>query len=92
MSTKLMSVLAVALLPLTGATSRVPKYQPGGWCYLCMCHAVDENKCAQDCIRMQHGKKIIEEPEMNACTNSCLDHGVKQIFPEELKEPELSER
>jgi hypothetical protein len=23
------------------------------------------------CIRLQHGKKIVEEPQMNVCTNEC---------------------
>jgi hypothetical protein len=41
---------------------------------------VDENRCAQVCVKMQHGTKIIEEPEMNACTGSCLRYGVRQIF------------
>jgi hypothetical protein len=45
-----------------------------------MCHSVDENKCAGVCVKMQHGTKIIEEPEMKACTKSCLRHAVKQIF------------
>jgi len=29
---------------------------------------------------MQHGTRIVEESEMNACTRSCLKHGVRQIF------------
>jgi hypothetical protein len=29
---------------------------------------------------MQHGTKIIEEPEMKACTQACLQKGVTQIF------------
>ena len=29
---------------------------------------------------MQYGKRIIEEPEMNACTKNCLKQGVRQIF------------
>jgi hypothetical protein len=28
---------------------------------------------------MQHSKRIIEEPEMNACTGSCRRQGVKQV-------------
>lgn len=28
---------------------------------------------------MQHGTKIIEEPEMKSCTKSCLRQGVKQV-------------
>ena len=83
---KFMSAMFVfVVLSVTGATARAPKYEPGGWCCLCMCHALDENKCAPVCVRMQHGwKKIIEEPEMKSCTKSCLRHGVKQIFPEQF--------
>jgi hypothetical protein len=89
---RLVSTLMLALLPLRGATSRVQKYEAGGWCCLCMCHAVDENQCAQVCVRMQHGNKIIEEPEMEACTKSCLQQGVKQIFPKDAETTELGER
>jgi hypothetical protein len=71
----------LASLSLTGATPQVQKYEPGGWCCLCMCHSIDENKCARVCVQMQHGTKIIEEPEMKACTKTCLRYGVKQIFP-----------
>jgi hypothetical protein len=78
------AIVVFALLSVTGATARVPKYEPGGWCCLCMCHAMDENKCAPVCVRMQHGRKIIEEPEMKSCTKSCLRHGVKQIFSDEF--------
>jgi hypothetical protein len=73
-----------AVLSVTGATARAPKYEPGGWCCLCMCHALDENKCAPACVRLQHGRKIIEEPEMKSCTKSCLRHGVTQVFPEQF--------
>ena len=65
---------------LTGAPRPVPTTEPGGLCCLCMCHSADENKCARVCVKMQHGAKIIEEPEMKACTKSCLRHSVKQIF------------
>lgn len=78
------AILVFALLSMTGATARISKYEPGGWCCLCMCHAVDEKKCASVCVKMQHGRKIIEEPEMKSCTKSCLRYGVKQIFPEEF--------
>jgi hypothetical protein len=76
-----LAVLAVifAALPLTGV-SRPAQQRERALCCLCMCHSVDENQCAQVCIHMQHGKKIIEEPEMNACTKSCERHGVRQIF------------
>jgi len=75
-------VVILASLALAGATRQ--KNEPGGWCCLCMCHSVDENKCAGVCVKMQHGKKVIEEPQMRVCTNSCLRHGVKQIFPPEV--------
>ena len=75
------AILAVILasLPLTGV-SRSAHQRERGLCCLCVCHSVDENQCAQVCINMQQGTKIIEEPEMNACTKSCLRHGVRQIF------------
>ena len=71
-----------AFLVLTGETRQ--KDEPGGWCCLCMCHSVDEHKCASVCVKMQQGRKIIEEPKMKECTNSCLRQGVKQIFPEQV--------
>ena len=40
-------------------------------CCLCMCRAHDETKCSAMCIRLQHGKKIVEEPEMIKCTAKC---------------------
>jgi len=74
-------VLVIASLSLSDAARKSAKYEPGGWCCLCMCHSVDENRCAAVCVRLQHGKRIIEEPTMVACTQICLRHGVKQIFP-----------
>jgi hypothetical protein len=71
-------VVLLTALSLNGA-ARPPKVEPGGWCCLCMCHAVDENKCAQVCIKMQHGTRVIEEPEMVACTKSCQRIGVKRV-------------
>jgi hypothetical protein len=71
--------LLVASLPLTGISRPVPQHERA-LCCLCMCHSVDEGQCSQACVRMQHGTKIIEEPEMNACTKSCLKQGVRQIF------------
>ena len=75
------AVLAVVLisLPLTGV-SRPAAKRERALCCLCMCHSVDENQCAQECVNMQHGSKIIEEPDMNACTKSCVNRGVRQIF------------
>lgn len=75
------AVLAVVLisLPLTGV-SRPSGKRERALCCLCMCHSVDENQCAQVCVKMQHGTKVIEEPEMNACTKSCVKQGVRQIF------------
>jgi hypothetical protein len=75
------AVLAVVLvaLPMTGV-SRPIQQSERALCCLCMCHSFDENRCAKACINMQRGTKIIEEPEMKACTKSCLRHGVRQIF------------
>lgn len=75
------AILAVLLasLPLTGVSRPAPKRERA-LCCLCMCHSVDENQCTQACVRMQQGRKIIEEPEMNACTKSCVKQGVRQIF------------
>ena len=76
-----LAILGVILasLPLTGVSRPVPERQ-GGLCCLCMCHSVDESQCARDCVKMQHGTKIIEESEMNRCTKTCLKHGVRQIL------------
>ena len=48
-------------------------------CCLCMCRAKDETTCSAMCIRLQHGKKIVEEPEMNVCTKECRRVHVKPI-------------
>ena len=69
----------LAALPLTGEPRPVGE-QEHALCCLCMCHSVDETQCAQACIKMQHGTKIVEEPAMNACTKTCLKHGVRQIL------------
>jgi hypothetical protein len=73
-------VIVLVSSSVTGASPQLPTNEPGGLCCLCMCHSVDENKCAGVCVKMQHGTKIIEEPEMKACTKSCIRHAVKQIF------------
>lgn len=52
-----------------GQAHRVP--EPHANCCLCMCRAHDETKCSAMCIRLQHGKKIVEEPEMIKCTAEC---------------------
>ena len=48
-------------------------------CCLCMCRAKDETKCSRMCIRLQHGKKIVEEPEMKKCTKTCERKHVEQV-------------
>lgn len=75
-----LALLAVVIgfLPLTGV-SRTAAKRERALCCLCMCHSADENQCAQVCVNMQHSARIIEEPEMNACTKSCLKRGVRQI-------------
>ena len=73
-------LVSVAGLLLTGGSRPVAADERGGLCCLCMCHSADESKCARACVKMQHGTKIIEEPEMKSCTRSCLQKGVTQIF------------
>ena len=73
-------MVSLAGLSLTGASRPVAADARGGLCCLCMCHAADESKCTRACVKMQHGTKIIEEPEMKACTQACLQKGVTQIF------------
>lgn len=73
-------MVSLAGLSLTGASRPVAADARGGLCCLCMCHSADESKCTRACVKMQHGTKIIEEPEMKACTQSCLQKGVTQIF------------
>ena len=76
-----LAIFAVILasLPLTGV-SRPSLEAQAGLCCLCMCHSVNETQCSRECVRMQHGTKIIEESEMNVCTKTCLKQGVRQIF------------
>jgi len=74
----LFGIVLLAALSLQGAAP-MSKSEPAGWCCLCMCHAVDESKCSRECIQMQHGKRVIEEPEMVSCTQSCQSLGVKQV-------------
>ena len=73
-------MVSLAGLSLTGASRPVAVDARGGLCCLCMCHAADESKCTRVCVKMQHGTRIIEEPEMKACTQSCIQKGVTQIF------------
>ena len=60
----------MAMVITTAMVAQV-KPEPHANCCLCMCHAKDETKCSMMCIRLQHGKKIVELPEMDACTNEC---------------------
>jgi hypothetical protein len=53
--------------------------EPHANCCLCMCHAKDETKCSAMCVRLQHGKKIVEEPEMIVCTRTCKKVHVKTV-------------
>lgn len=66
-------VLVLAMLTITAMVAQVhtKPTDPHANCCLCMCRAKDETKCSAMCIRLQHGKKIVEEPQMNACTNEC---------------------
>lgn len=73
-------IVTLAGLSLTGASGPVAADEPAGLCCLCMCHSADESKCTRECVKMQHGTKIIEEPEIKTCTRSCIQKGVTQIF------------
>jgi hypothetical protein len=53
---------------------------PHANCCLCMCRAKDETLCSRMCIRLQHGKKIVEEPEMIVCAHECERIPVKQVI------------
>jgi hypothetical protein len=74
------SAVVMASLSLVGDSGQPPRSEPAGLCCLCACRSVDESKCARRCVQMQHGTKIIAEPQMNACTHACLRKGVRQIF------------
>jgi hypothetical protein len=55
--------------------------EPYANCCLCSCHAKDETKCSAMCIRLQHGKKIVELSEMNKCTKECKRVHVVTVKP-----------
>ena len=71
-------LLFVLLMGLSGQVVQ-PLNTPHANCCLCMCHAQDETLCSRMCIRLQHGKKIIEEPEMIVCTRECERVHVKKL-------------
>jgi len=60
-----LSIVQIAARFAVGETA------PHANCCLCMCRAKDETKCSAMCIRLQHSKKIVELPAMNACTKEC---------------------
>ena len=64
-------ILAMVLTMAFAQGHNRPLPEPHANCCLCMCHAKDETKCSAMCIRLQHGKRIVEEPEMNVCTKEC---------------------
>lgn len=59
--------------------SRPKNEGPHANCCLCMCHAKDETKCSRMCVRLQHGKKIVDEPTMDACTKECSRVQMKRV-------------
>ena len=73
-------VVMMVSLSLIGDSGQPRSADAVGVCCLCACHSVDESKCARRCVQMQHGNKIVEEAQMNACTHSCLRKGLRQIF------------
>jgi len=73
--------LGVLLISLTiGAWTCDQTPMPHANCCLCMCHAKDETLCSRMCLRLQHGKKVVEEPEMIVCTHECERVSVNQII------------
>jgi hypothetical protein len=83
--TVLQAIFVVAVIAILIACPIVALHAPADTlhanCCLCMCHAKDETKCSAMCIRLQHGKKIVELPEMNACTNECKRVHVVTVKP-----------
>jgi hypothetical protein len=73
----LLGTFAFVIL-LMSVSTVPPASEPHANCCLCMCHAKDETTCARYCIVRQHGTKIVEEPEMNVCTELCRRKGVEQ--------------
>jgi len=52
---------------------------------LCECSSNDQSKCSKMCINFQHGKKIVSETGIEACTKECAKKGVPKD-PVEKKE------
>jgi len=67
--------LASFLLFLVMSTQQshltVPKDDGSGSCCLCECGSKAQDKCSHLCVRLQHGKEIIEEPQMKVCSRLC---------------------
>ncbi len=63
--------LSMAILFAVNPTVAVKQAEVHANCCLCMCRAKDETKCSRMCVRLQHSRRIIEEPEMNMCTAEC---------------------
>ena len=66
-----MKAIILAMIITMSMTGYSKPAEPHANCCLCMCHAKDETLCSKMCIRLQHGKKIVYEPEMNKCTAEC---------------------
>jgi hypothetical protein len=75
--TIVMALLGVSLMFAQVHTK--PPAEVHANCCLCLCRAKDETKCSAMCIRLQHGKKIVEEPQMLECTAACKKVHVKTI-------------
>ncbi len=68
---KLASILLLLSLTLPQHEVKVPQDDGSGWCCLCPCGSKAQDKCSHLCIRLQHGKEIIEEPQMKVCSRLC---------------------
>jgi hypothetical protein len=79
MNTVKVLVVLVLSAALAFAQGHNKPEEPHANCCLCMCHAKDETLCSKMCIRLQHGKKIVYEPEMDVCTKECARVHVKTV-------------
>lgn len=79
MKLRVTALLLCLTLPMAARTTK-PTPEVHSNCCLCSCAAADETKCSTMCIRLQHSRRIIEEPEMNVCTKTCKRHGVRRTL------------
>lgn len=79
MRTLTLWLVALTLCFSSASATSAKSEGPHANCCLCMCHAKDETKCSRMCVRLQHGKKIVDEPTINACTKECERVKMKRV-------------